>query len=52
MKKNTNYDRTFARNDYASLEIEIKEDMEGKYEKTFKKKRRNYANSNYTAIRT
>ena len=41
----------FGRSDHADLEIEIKEDMEDKQEESYKKKRKNYAKANYTAIK-
>ena len=46
-----NYEGPFERGNHVVLEIEIKGDMEDKQEESYKKKRRNYAKSNYIAMK-
>ena len=51
LEKDINYECPFGRSDYVVLEIEIKGDMENKQEESYKKKIRNYAKANYTAMK-
>ena len=51
LEKDIDYECPFGRSDHVVLEIEIKGDMKDKQEESYKKKRRNYAKANYTAMK-
>ena len=51
LEKDINYKCPFGRSDHVVLEIEIKGDIEDKQEESCKKKRKNYAKANDTAIK-
>ena len=51
LETDINYECPFGRNDHVVLEIEIKGDIKDKQEKSYKKKGRNYAQANYTAMK-
>ena len=46
-----NYECPFGKSDHVVLEIDIKGDIKDKQEESYKKKRRNYAKANYTAMK-
>ena len=51
LETNINYECPFGKSDHAVLKIEIKGDIKGKQKKSYKKKRRNYAEVNYTVMK-
>ena len=51
LETDINYECPFGRSDYVVLEIEIKGDMEDKQKESYKKKIRNYAKANYSAMK-